>query len=105
MKELWLIGKVLMVEDKEVGWMAEGAFLTEEVAIANIQTKDEFIVLVDIESRFPKYALDAKKCYFPKSETWEQSRLYQLKHYARESVKNDNPQSKGNPKTVRKCQE
>lgn len=70
-EELWCIG-TLVDHDR---WMVEGITKTEEEAITLVKEEDEFIVLVDL-GRFPVKAKDAKRLYWPKRETWEQSKLF-----------------------------
>lgn len=72
--ELWFVGLPL-----GNGWMVEGAFLTEDEA-ARAAKEGEFIVLAEVGERFPTQATQAKKAYYPRQETWEQSALYKLKH-------------------------
>lgn len=75
MTELWFVGKPA----SSTKWMVEGVFETEEKASANAKD-DEFIILAEIGERFPVDVLDAKKCYYPKRETWEESYLYKLRN-------------------------
>lgn len=70
---MWIIGKVI-----EDNWMAEGMYEKEQDAIDNC-SKGEFIVLVDVNNRFPESVIDAKKLYFPNEEKWEESKLYKLR--------------------------
>lgn len=85
MTELWFIGKPV----SSTKWMVEGVFVTETEA--SIYAKeDEFIVLAEIGKRFPVNVLDAKKCYYPKRETWEESFLYKLRHGINKSDINTN---------------
>ena len=72
--EIWFLGTAL----DDGRWMAEGAFLTEAEAVSHANV-DEFIVLTDM-GRFPTDVNDAKKLYWPKHETWEESSLYQTRY-------------------------
>jgi len=62
--------------------MAEGIYENEEDAIINCK-KEEFILLVDINHRFPEKVEQAKKIYWPYYEKWEESKL-KLKEYNNE---------------------
>jgi hypothetical protein len=77
--ELWIVGICLVRNGQEIGWMAEGAFLTESEAAAAAKN-NEFIVCVKTGERFPQSVDDAIKLYWPKQETWEQSKLYIQRH-------------------------
>lgn len=76
-QKLWIVGKTLHVNGREIGWMPEGIYKTEEQA-ANAASEDEFIAIFEIGKRLPKYATDAEKLYFPKLEIWEDSKLYKF---------------------------
>jgi hypothetical protein len=73
MREVWIVGTKV-----EGGWMAEGVYLTEKEA-ADAAQAHEFIALVDVGSRIPTEATDARALYWPKRETWHQSKLYRMR--------------------------
>lgn len=71
--EIWVVGKLIVG-----GWMAEGLYLSEIDAI-NAADSDEFIALVETGRPIPSEATDAKRLYWPGRETWEESKLYQMR--------------------------
>ncbi|MGE4544196.1 MAG: hypothetical protein AB7D06_08805 [Pedobacter sp.] len=77
--KIWFVGKPIVVDGEELGWMPEGAFETEEEA-AKVATDAEFIVLAEVGGRFPEKATDAEKLYYPKLERWEDSALYKMRN-------------------------
>lgn len=77
--DIWIIGKLLKVNNKEIGWTAEGVYQTEDKA--KIYCKEnEFIVLSSINERLPEKAINARKLYYPRIETWEESKLYKIQN-------------------------
>lgn len=77
--KLWFVGRSLIVDGVEIGWMPEGVFL-DEVAAAEAAKDDEFILLADVGKRLPQEAVDAEKMYWPRHESWEQSTLYKMRN-------------------------
>ena len=75
----WIVGKPLIVDGTEIGWMPEGIFETEDEA-ADVATSEEFIALITVGGRLPKEATDAEIIYYPKLETWENSAVYKMRH-------------------------
>ena len=87
--EIWFVGTAM----DDGRWMPEGAFITESEA-ADAAKDSEFILLANVGERFPSRAEDAKKIYWPKQETWEQSTLYRTRHNAK--VTGDAPHNERN---------
>jgi hypothetical protein len=76
--EIWLVGILILFDGQELGWMAEGVFLTEDEA-AEAARPEEFIVCVKVGERLPVDVKDAIKFYWPKKEKWEESALFKLR--------------------------
>jgi len=80
----WLVGKSLLENGKEIGWMPEGIFAEDEedkaaASALEISPEDCFIVLVTVGEIFPKEAKDAEKLYYPVDGGWEDSELYKMR--------------------------
>lgn len=75
--KLWFVGKLLIVDGVELGWMPEGVFYTEREA-SDAAKEEEFIALFEVGKMLPENAVDAEKLYFPRHEKWEDSTLYKI---------------------------
>lgn len=60
-------------------WTAKGVYATEEAAMFACLSGDDFIVYVELDKPFPTAAVDAIRMYYPFSETWETSILFEMR--------------------------
>lgn len=83
--DIWFVGKELIINNKEIGWMPEACYKTEQEAQEAAHC-DEFIVVGTIGERLPEKAIDACKLYYPKKEKWEDSKLYKIKQENKKKI-------------------
>lgn len=63
--------------------MTEGIYWTEQQAIAHITNDSEFVARFVVGEPLPDSAIDADVMYWPRHETWETSKLFELRRGAR----------------------